>query len=146
MNSSDREVVSSLLQAAGLHHPYARERRLNLGTKFDRHGKVTELTLGYSKVVENGRDDSSFWDLPDSIGELNNLRKLVLCHCQSLPPSICQLQHLEVLELHNCRGKHNFAPFPTDEKTTSITPLYFHLSLNWNIMKEHGIHNRWNIG
>jgi hypothetical protein len=108
MNSSDREIVSSLLQAAGLHHPYARERRLNLGTKFDRHGKVTELTLGYSKVVENGRNVASFWDLPASIGELHKLRKLVLCHCQSLPPSICRLRNLEVLELHSCR------PFPTD--------------------------------
>ncbi|KAL3909537.1 MAG: hypothetical protein SGILL_008048, partial [Bacillariaceae sp.] len=71
MNVSDRDVVSSLMEVSCFRTPYARNRRMELRTKFDRNGRVTEIILG-PKVL------STLWELPTSIGQLAQLRKLSL--------------------------------------------------------------------
>jgi hypothetical protein len=100
MNVRDREIVATLMDVSCSHTPCARRKRwTDLRTKFDRNGRVTELTLG-PKVL------STFWDLPSSVGKLENLRKLVLCHCNSLPSSLADLENLESLALVNCNGEN----------------------------------------
>jgi hypothetical protein len=49
-------------------------------------------------------DLMSYCDLSASIEKFQKLQKLVLCHCRSLPLSLCNLPKLQCLELHLCHG------------------------------------------
>jgi hypothetical protein len=98
MDISDREVVEALMDVSCFGTPYHKRRNVELRTKFDRNGRVTELTLG-PKVL------STFWELPESIGQLEQLKRLSLCHCSSLPASLGKLDNLESMELVDCKAE-----------------------------------------
>jgi hypothetical protein len=123
INSTGREVVIFLLRIAG--HGSVLDRNINLilssKVKVDVEGHVVELILGKKEQSprerqrrrnennnnnNNNNDDdfSSYWDLSASIEKFQNLQKLILCHCRSLPLSFCNFPNLQCLELHLCHG------------------------------------------
>jgi hypothetical protein len=66
---------------------------------------------GNNNNNNNNSDDNDdnddlipYWDLSSSIEKFKKLQKLGLCHCRSLPLSLCNLPNLQCLELHLCHG------------------------------------------
>ena len=72
----------------------------------DGDGNVTGLIgLGQERSTTTGKDNTepmAHWDMPDSIGILQQLQKLAVYNCRSLPPSIGNLTQLKELSLHFC--------------------------------------------
>ena len=82
--------------------------RGNLASSYverDGDGNVIGLVdLGQEMSTTTGKDTEPIihWDMPDEIGELQNLQKLAVYNCRSLPPSIGNLSQLRELSLHFC--------------------------------------------
>jgi Leucine-rich repeat (LRR) protein len=82
--------------------------RGNLASSYverDGEGNVIGLVdLGQETSTITGKDTEPIihWDMPDEIGELQNLQKLAVYNCRSLPPSIGNLSQLRELSLHFC--------------------------------------------
>jgi Leucine-rich repeat (LRR) protein len=82
--------------------------RGNLASSYverDGDGNVIGLVdLGQETCTTTGKDTEPIihWDMPDEIGELQNLQKLAVYNCRSLPPSIGNLSQLRELSLHFC--------------------------------------------
>lgn len=93
-------------------------------------GRITHLRLceyTTSNVVNgDGADAHIDWDLDPCIGRLDELRRLDVKGCRSIPAELARLKHLEFLFLDSCRGLVNVPP----RDISAVKTIY--LSGCWN--------------
>ena len=79
----------------------------------DGDGNITSLHgLGQERSTTTGKDtEPNFhWDMPSNIGELQHLQKLEVYNCRSLPASVGNLTNLRELSLHFCSQMATLPP------------------------------------
>ena len=98
---------------------YSRESPYDiLIRQVDEHGYITSLVIIVDDYFDNdfaeGRDE---WDddyigytLPEGIGRLTKLRRLVLWGVGRLPNSLSSLEYMQQLEIINCNDLSNLVP------------------------------------
>jgi hypothetical protein len=91
-------------------------------------GRITYLRLcDYTWTAKSLEGDvHSSWDLDPCIGRLDQLRRLDVRGCRSVPPELSRLNHLEFLFLDGCKG---LVSLPSRDISTVKT---VHISGSWN--------------